>query len=259
MNMFTYTEIILGVMVLVYILAKIFKISTELSMLAAALAGSLAGGFGIPPRQIAEGSITYLDINLIFITATLFMNILKESGGIAFVVRGILKKFHKNRALLLILLTFLLLVPGALTGAGSVTVLITGGMVAVVLNYMGISKSKTAAIIFIIAGLSAAAPPVSLWAMMTAAGVNMPYVGFFMPLLIPCVVAALITIFLLGWKGEDTNIEKALQELPLPPDKMNWFKVILPFFVFLFFIFMGRQWPHSTPIIGLPLDRKSVV
>lgn len=253
MNMFTYTEIILGVMVLVYILAKIFKISTELSMLAAALAGSLAGGFGIPPRQIAEGSITYLDINLIFITATLFMNILKESGGIAFVVRGILKKFHKNRALLLILLTFLLLVPGALTGAGSVTVLITGGMVAVVLNYMGISKSKTAAIIFIIAGLSAAAPPVSLWAMMTAAGVNMPYVGFFMPLLIPCVVAALITIFLLGWKGEDTNIEKALQELPLPPDKMNWFKVILPFFVFLFFIFMGRQWPHSTPIIGLPL------
>ena len=62
-----------------------------------------------------------------------------------------------------------------------------------------------------------------------------------------------MTIFLLGWKGEDTNIEKALQELPLPPDKMNWFKVILPFFVFLFLIFMGRQWPHSTPIIGLPL------
>lgn len=253
MNMFTYTEIVLGVMVFVYILAKIFKVSTELSMLAAALAGSLAGGFGLPPRQIAEGSITYLDINLIFITATLFMNILKESGGIAFVVRGILSKFHKNRALLLILLTVLLLVPGALTGAGSVTVLITGGMVAVVLNYMGISRPKTAAIIFIIAGLSAAAPPVSLWAMMTAAGVNMPYVGFFMPLLIPCVAAALITIFLLGWKGEDTNIEKALQELPLPPDKMNWFKVILPFFVFLFLIFMGRQWPHSTPIIGLPL------
>ena len=172
--MFTYTEIILGVMVCVYILAKIFKVSTELSMLAAALAGSLAGGFGLPPRQIAEGSITYLDINLIFITATLFMNILKESGGVAFVVRGILKKFHKNRALLLILLTVLLLVPGALTGAGSVTVLITGGMVAVVLNYMGISRPKTAAIIFIIAGLSAAAPPVSLWAMMTAAGVNIP-------------------------------------------------------------------------------------
>ncbi len=240
-------------MVTVYILAKIFKLSTELSMLAAAIAGGLAGGFWIPARHIAEGAITYLDINLIFITATLFMNILKESGGIAFAVRGILKRFHRNRALLLVLLTILLLIPGALTGAGSVTVLITGGMVAIVLNYMGISKVKTCAIVFIIAGLSAAAPPVSLWAMMTAAGVNMPYVGFFLPLLIPCVLAALLTIFILGWKGSKINIEKAFEELPEPPDKMNWLKVILPFTIFLFLIFMGRQWPHSTPIIGLPL------
>lgn len=253
MSMFVYAEIILGVMVLVYVLTKVFKLSTELSMLAAAIAGSLAGGFWFPARHIAEGAITYLDINLIFITATLFMNILKESGGIAFVVRGILRRFHKNRALLLILLTLLLLIPGALTGAGSVTVLITGGMVAVVLNYMGISKIRTAAIVFIIAGLSAAAPPVSLWAMMTAAGVNMPYVGFFLPLLIPCVLAALLTIFILGWKGTETNIENALKELPEPPGKMNWLRITLPFIIFFGFIFMGRRWPHSTPVIGLPL------
>lgn len=253
MSMFTYAEIILGVMVVVYIAAKIFRLSTELSMFAAAIAGALAGGFRIPARHIAEGAATYLDINLIFITATLFMNILKESGGIAFVVRSILKRFHKNKALLLILLAILLLIPGALTGAGSVTVLITGGMVAVVLNYMGISKVKTAAIVFIIAGLSAAAPPVSLWAMMTAAGVNMPYVGFFMPLLIPCVIAALLTIFILGWRGTGTNIEKAFEELPEPPEKMNWLRVILPFIIFLGLIFMGRIFPHSTPVIGLPL------
>ena len=253
MSMFTYAGIILGIMVAVYIVSKILKLSTELSMLAAAIAGALSGGFWIPARHIAEGAATYLDINLIFVTATLFMNILKESGGIAFAVRGILKRFHKSRALLLILLTLLLLIPGALTGAGSVTVLITGGMVAVVLSYMGISKVKTAAIVFIIAGLSAAAPPVSLWAMMTAAGVNMPYVGFFFPLLVPCVIAALLTIFILGWKGTDTDIERAFDELPEPPEKMNWFKIILPFLVFFGLIFIGRQWPHSTPVIGLPL------
>ena len=66
MSMFTYAEIILGVMVTAYVLAKYFKVSTELSMLAAALAGALAGGFWIPTRHIAEGAITYLDINLIF-------------------------------------------------------------------------------------------------------------------------------------------------------------------------------------------------
>jgi CitMHS family citrate-Mg2+:H+ or citrate-Ca2+:H+ symporter len=253
MSMFTYAELVLGVMVVVYITAKLFKLSTELSMFAAALGGALAGGFGLPPRHIAEGAMTYLDINLIFITATLFMNILKESGGVAFSVRGILKRFHRSRTLLVILLTFLLLLPGALTGAGSVTVLITGGMVAVVLETMGVSRVRTTAIVFIIAGLSAAAPPVSLWAMMTAAGVNMPYVGFFWPLLLPCLLLSLVTIFLLGWKGDQIDLEKALAELPEPPDKMGWGRVFLPLVVFGFLIFIGRQWPHDTPILGLPL------
>jgi CitMHS family citrate-Mg2+:H+ or citrate-Ca2+:H+ symporter len=251
--MFAYAGIVLGVMVVVYVAAKSFKLSTELAMLAAALAGGVAGGFGLPARHIAEGAMTYLDINLIFITATLFMNILKDSGGIAFVVRGIIGRFHRSRALLLMLLTVLLLLPGALTGAGSVTVLITGGMVAIVLETMGISKVRTAAIVFVIAGLSAAAPPVSLWAMMTAAGVNMPYVGFFWPLLVPCVVAALVTIFILGWRGREVDVQAALQELPRPPEAMNWLRVVIPFVVFVALIVIGRRWPHDTPVIGLPL------
>lgn len=251
--MFTSASLILALMVAVYIITQRLKLSTELSMFAAAVAGALAAGEWFPARHVAEGAITYLDINLIFITATLFMNILKESGGVAFAVRGILRGFHKNRAMLLILLTFLLLIPGALTGAGSVTVLITGGMVAVVLSYMGIPKIKVAAIIFLLAGLSAAAPPVSLWAMMTAAGVNMPYVGFFWPLLIPCVVGALVTIFILGWKGTAIDMDKAFEELPVPPEKMNWTRIVVPFIIFFGLILLGRKWPFETPVVGLPL------
>lgn len=253
MDMFTSSAIILGVMVVVYILALRFKLSTELAMLLAAVAGALSAGHWFPARHIAEGSITYLDINLIFICATLFMNILKESGGVAYAVRSIIRTFHKSRVILLILLAFLLLIPGALTGAGSVTVLIMGGMVSVVLTYMGVTRIKTAAIIFLIAGLSAAAPPVSLWAMMTAAGVNMPYVGFFMPLLIPCILGALFTIFYLGWKGTPIDVEKAFAELPEPPQKMNWLRILVPFLVFFGFIFIGRKWPHDTPVVGMPL------
>jgi CitMHS family citrate-Mg2+:H+ or citrate-Ca2+:H+ symporter len=251
--MFTEAGIILGVMVAVYAAARAARLATELAMVAAALGGAVAGGYWFPARQVAEGAATYLDINLIFITATLFMNLLKESGGVAFVVRGIIRRFHRRRALLLSLLSLVLLVPGALTGAGSVTVLIAGGMVATVLGYMGIARVRVAAIVFIIAGLSAAAPPVSLWAMMTAAGVNMPYVGFFWPLLLPCVAAALLTSFLLGWKGTSTDIQKALAELPEAPVGMTWWKVLAPFAVFLALVAMGRQWPHSTPIVGLPL------
>lgn len=246
-------EIVLAAMVVSYIIAKSLKISTELSMFIGAIAGGLVGGVGIPARHIAEGAFTYLDIILIFVTATFFMNLLKESGGVAYVVRGIIQKFSQKKSILFVLITFLLLLPGALTGAGSVTVLITGGMIAVVLGYMGLSKPKTAAIIFIIAGLSAAAPPVSLWAMLTAAGVNMPYVGFFLPLLIPCVVLSLLTIFILGWRGKPVDLEKALQELPEAPPQMNWIRVFLPFLVFFVLVLAGRIWPHSLPVIGLPM------
>jgi hypothetical protein len=252
-SMFTEAGIILGVMVAVYAAARAVRLATELAMVAAALGGAVAGGYWFPARQVAEGAATYLDINLIFITATLFMNLLKASGGVAFVVRGIIRRFHRQRALLLSLLSLVLLVPGALTGAGSVTVLIAGGMVATVLTYMGIARVRVAAIVFIIAGLSAAAPPVSLWAMMTAAGVNMPYVGFFWPLLLPCVAAAIMTSFLLGWRGTSTDVQKALAELPEAPAGMTWWKVLAPFAVFLALIAAGRQWPHATPIVGLPL------
>jgi hypothetical protein len=252
-SMFTEAGLVLGVMVAVYAAARALKLSTELAMVASALGGAIAGGSWFPARHVAEGAATYLDINLIFITATLFMNLLKESGGVAFVVRALLKRFHRQRALLLGLLTVLLLVPGALTGAGSVTVLIVGSMVATVLGYMGIPRVRVAAIIFIIAGLSAAAPPVSLWAMMTAAGVNMPYVGFFWPLLVPCVALALFTSFVLGWRGTPAQLDKALAELPEAPAGMSWWKVLLPFVLFGALVWMGRQWPFSTPIVGLPL------
>ena len=253
MSMFTAAAIVLGVMVAVYAAARAFRLATELAMVAAALGGALAGGYWFPARQVAEGAATYLDINLIFITATLFMNVLKESGGVAYVVRGILRRFHRHRALLLVMLSLVLLVPGALTGAGSVTVLIAGGMVATVLGYMGISRVRVAGIVFVIAGLSAAAPPVSLWAMMTAAGVNMPYVGFFWPLLVPCVLAAFFTSFFLGWKGTPADLDKALAELPQAPAGMSWWKVAAPFAIFLALVGIGRQWPHSTPVVGLPL------
>ncbi len=253
MSMFTETSIILAVMVGVYAGGRALRLSTELAMLAAAVGGAWAGGYWFPARHVAEGAATYLDINLIFFTATLFMNLLKASGGVAFAVRAILRGFHRQRALLLTLLSLVLLIPGALTGAGSVTVLIVGGMVATVLGHMGIPKVRVAAIVFLIAGLSAAAPPVSLWAMMTAAGVNMPYVGFFWPLLIPCLLGALVTSFALGWKGTPTDLDEALRELPEAPAGMSWWRISAPFLLFFGLIALGRTWPHSTPVIGLPL------
>ncbi|HSA97432.1 MAG TPA: C4-dicarboxylate ABC transporter [Acidobacteriota bacterium] len=253
MSATTSAALILAVMVAAFLVAKLLKVSTELSLFAAALAGALAAGNGLPARQIVEGAFTYFDIVLIFVTATLFMNLLKESGAAPFVVRAILRRFHRRRAPLFILLALLLLVPGALTGAGSVTVLIMGGLAATVLRTMDIPGPRIAAIIFIIAGLSAAAPPVNIWAMLTAAGVNMPYVGFFLPLLVPCVLLALAAIFILGAKAKPVDLARVFSELPEAPPRMNWLRVGTPFLVFFVLLVAGRIFPFGLPVLGLPL------
>jgi CitMHS family citrate-Mg2+:H+ or citrate-Ca2+:H+ symporter len=71
--------------------------------------------------------------------------------------------------------------------------------------------------------------------------------------LIPCLVAALLTIFILGWKGTKIEVEKAFHELPVPPEKMNWLKIMIPFVLFFGLVFIGRKWPDKTPVVGLPL------
>lgn len=241
------------VMVAAYVFGKVIKLSTELCMFLAAIGGAIAGGAGLSTfRHIAEGSVTYLDIGLIFIFATLFMNILKEAGGTNYIVRKIIGAFYNKKTLMLILLMLVILVPGALTGAGSISVLVVGGTVAAALGAMGISKRNVAAIIFISAGLSAAAPPVNIWAMMTCAGTAIPYVGFTMPLLIPILILGLFSVLFLGREGKKVDKDKALSEIPDPKDYSAW-RVAIPFIVLIALLAAPRIWPYGFPTLGLPL------
>jgi TRAP-type C4-dicarboxylate transport system permease large subunit len=240
-------------MAAVFAVARLFKLTTELSMLSAAIGGAVAHGGMIAPRHIVDGAFTYFDVTLIFITATFFMNLLKRAGGVDYIVRGIINRFHKHRALSLLFLTLVMLVPGALTGSGSVTVLVVGALVGTVLTYMGISKERVVAIIFLCAAMSAAAPPINLWAMMAAAGSNMPYVGFFLPLGVISVLGALFSMFFLGWKGTPVQLDKVMAELPKPAEGMVGWKVFLPFGVFFGLVLAGRIWPWNMPTLGLPL------
>ena len=256
----TQIGIILAVMVLAYALAKWKKLSVELSMFFAAAAGGLAGAFkNTPPvgqlfRHLVEGSFTYLDVILVFSTATIFMAIVSESGGVNYVVRGTIKYFYNMRVVALILLMIIVLIPGALTGAGSVSLLVVGAPIALALGYLGIDK-KRAAILFIVAGLSAAAPPVNIWAMILSAGTAIPYVGFELPLGIPVLLLGTFTVLFLGWKREGTIDKKQiLENMPPVPEKMRGWRVALPFLVFFGLVVASRIWPFATPIFGLALE-----
>ncbi|MCK4338057.1 MAG: C4-dicarboxylate ABC transporter, partial [Candidatus Aminicenantes bacterium] len=206
-------------------------------------------------RHLVEGSFTYLDVILVFTTATIFMAIVSESGGIDYVVRGTIKYFYNFRLIVLLLLMFIILIPGALTGAGSVSILVVGAPVALAFGYLGISKRRTAAILFIVAGLSAAAPPVNIWAMILSAGTAIPYVGFELPLGIPVLILGTFTVLVLGWKRESSrDKESVLKDMPEVPGSMTWWKVLLPFLTFFGLILVYRIWPFSFPILGLSLQ-----
>jgi hypothetical protein len=259
--MYLQIGIILAIMGIAYAVAKWKKLSVELSMLSAAVAGGIAGAFvSTPPigqlaRHLVEGAFTYLDVILVFSTATIFMAIVRESGGVNYVVRGTIKYFYNLRIIALILLMIIVLIPGALTGAGSVSLLVVGAPVALALGYLGIAKRRVAAILFIVAGLSAAAPPVNIWAMILSAGTAIPYVGFELPLGIPVLLLGTFTVLFLGWKREGKmDLGEVLKEMPEVPAQMSWWRVFLPFLVFFGLVVASRVWPFSTPILGLPLE-----
>lgn len=259
--MYTQIGIILVIMVAAYAAAKWRKLSIELSMFSAAVAGGLVGSLTKTPpigqlaRHLVEGSFTYLDVMLVFSTATIFMAIVSEFGGVNYVVRATIKYFYNKRIIALLLLMIIILIPGALTGAGSVSLLVVGAPVAMALGYLGIPKKRVAAILFIVAGLSAAAPPVNIWAMILSAGTAIPYVGFELPLGIPVILLGTFTVLTLGWKKEGTmNLQDVLKKMPEVPARMSWWRVLLPFLVFFGLIAVSRIWPFAVPILGLPLE-----
>ena len=132
------------------------------------------------------------------------MAIVGESGGVNYVVRGTIRLFYNVRLLALLVLMIIVLIPGALTGAGSVSLLVVGAPVALALGYLGVPRKKVAAMLFIVAGLTAAAPPVNIWAMILCAGTAIPYVGFTFTLGIPVLILGTFTMLFFGWKKEGT-------------------------------------------------------
>src|SRR5512139_3130731 len=257
--MTTQILVILAVMIAAYAAAKAARLSVELGIFAAAAAGGLAGAFLKTPaigdlgRHLVEGSTTYLDVILVFFTATLFMTVVNESGGVDYVVRATLRAFGKTRALALLVLMIIILVPGALTGAGSVSLLVVGAPVALALGRLGVPKKRVAAILFIVAGLSAAAPPVNIWAMILCAGTAIPYVGFEFTLGIPVLLLGTFTILVLGLK-KDAGAAAGPVDLPDAPKGMTWWRVLVPFLVFFGLVAAYRIWPFATPIFGLALE-----
>lgn len=160
--MYAESTMVLAVMVIVFALASWKLKSPELSMVVAAVAGALAGGLGFPVRLLVEGTFTYFDVAFTFLTASIFINFYSETGAMDALVRKMVNRFYDSKWVLFFLLAVIMLIPGALTGAGSVSMFVVGGMVATVLRFMGIGEKKIVAFIYVTSMLAAVAPPINL-------------------------------------------------------------------------------------------------
>ncbi|MEN6310628.1 MAG: Na+/H+ antiporter NhaC family protein [Acidobacteriota bacterium] len=186
-------------MVAVFVLAAaVLKWSIGLCLMAAALAGALAGGEGVPLRHLVEGSFGFFDVILIILTAILFMKVLNVSGVLDSLAAVLLKAFYRKKALLLLTSTLLVMFPGMITGSSTASVLTSGPLVAPVLTKLGLSRLKTGAFIAMAAVLGMIAPPINILVMIMGGGVDMPYVGVTLPLLVIVLPLAVIIPLWIG-------------------------------------------------------------
>ena len=251
--MYSETTMVLAVMVITFALASWKLKSPELSMGVTAIAGALAGGLGFPVRLFVEGTFTYFDVAFTFLTASIFINFYSETGAMDTLVRKMVERFYGVKWVLFFLLAVIMLIPGALTGAGSVSMFVVGGMVATVLRFMGISDRRIVAFIYVTSMLAAVAPPINLWVMLMCAQANMPYVGFELPLLAPIVLITIFTVFYLLRGGTPESKEQILAELPRVPEGMNWFRLSLPLAVFVVLLLLSKYAAFKIPTLGIPL------
>ena len=257
MSVTSLTLILLIVMIVAFVLSSIKLKSPDISTVVAAVVIAIVGTFmfpdlGNPTRYLVEGLFVNLDLAMLFIAASLFVNIYAHSGAISTITRGIVEKIH-NKWLLMSIMGILMLIPGALTGAGSVSIFVLGGIVDTVLESLGISKKKRTVFIFFFAIMSAAAPPINLWTMLMTAQANMPYVGFTWLLLVPILIASAICIVFIGWGAEPTDREEVLKKIPEKTQGMTWWRILLPIATIVALFLVSLYFPWNIPVLGLPL------
>lgn len=247
--------IIFIAMVLVFMISCFkFKMPVGIAMVFAAIAGTLVGGEGLPIRHLVEGTFGYIDTILVISTAMIFMKIVEKSGALNALNTAFINRFHKKPGLLLVLLMFIAMFPGMITGSSTAAVLTAGSLVAPVLIMMGIPVVKTAAIIAIGGMMGMIAPPVNVPVMIIGGGIDMPYVGFEIPLLLMTIPVSIFSVLFLGYKHvKDLNYEELKSKLDMDLDKKYGLLVYLPILVVIVLMLLTKMLPQYLPNLGLPL------
>lgn len=231
----------------------LLKLPVSISMVASAVIGALIGGYGVPIRHLVEGMFSYVDTILVIATAMIFMKVIQDSGALDALSSLIIEKFHKAPAILLCLIMLVIMFPGMITGSSTAAVLSAGSIMAPVLMLMGIPMLETACILAMGGILGMIAPPVNIPAMIIGGGIDIPYVGFELPLALLTFPLAFLFVIMFGYKYvKKLNYAEIKGKLKTEPREKFGFRIYIPIFVALILMVMNKAVP-AIPDLGMPL------
>jgi len=235
------------------VLAMVFKLPIGISLACSAVAGALLGGEGLALRHLVEGSFGYFETILIILSAMIFMKVLQASGILDTITAYLLKTFYRKKLPLLLTVMALIMFPGMITGSSTTAILSTGVLVAPVLMRLGLNKVKTAALIAMGAILGMIAPPVNILVMIMGSGVDMPYVGLTLPLLIIVVPLAIVVSIWLGYKDiKIISYDEMNSILPESAFSRYGYRLYLPLAAVLALMVGQSFLVEVMPDIGIP-------
>jgi len=252
-----YTLVMVGVFALA---SFAFKQPIAVALAIAAIVGALVSGNGVPIDQLIEGSFGYLDTILIIFSAMIFMKTVQHIGLMESAAAWMIRRFRTLPFRLTMGITGLLMLPGMITGSSSAAVLTSGAIVTPTLLKLGVPPVKAAAAIAMAAIYGMTAPPINIPAMIIGGGIDMPYVGFGIPLLICTVPLAVFTGMLLIFPslkssanlnaGSNDDLDEELTRMSRAPLTA---RLMLPFFVLIVLLGGERLFPSVFPSLGMPL------
>lgn len=243
------------IMLLVFVVCLIFiKIPAGISLMIAAIIGALVSGYGLPFRHLIDGAFGYVDPLLVIIAAMIFMQGLESSGALKYVSLKIVEKFHKRPAIMLICFMLVLMFPGMITGSSLAAIVSSGALLAPIMKEMGIPKVKVGAIIAFGSTLGMVAPPINIPVMVICDIVDMPYIGFELPLLLLSLPLAIFVVLYFGYKHvRNIDYEHIKEKMDFASiSKLNW-TVSLPIIILALLIIGQNVFPSVLGILGTPL------
>lgn len=238
------------------LLAAALKLPAALATAGAATVGLAVSGNIGSLYHLIEGAFGYFDVILIIAMAMVFMAALEAAGILEEISYRITRRLGDKPLLLSLASMLLVMLPGMLTGSSTAAAMTTGRFVLPVLVGAGIAPARAGAFVALGSIIGMVAPPVNVPVMIIGSGIDMPYVGFDLPLLIIALPAAVAVSTWAAAGAKRGQLREKPGVAPFVPasdvERISGCRVFIPILALVVMMLAVRLSNGSIPDPGIP-------